>query len=95
MVFKGNESSCGTNSKGDVIVTLELTGENGINIEVASKVLPKYGSSIKASVLEVLKAFDIQNANVHVEDFGALDFAIRARTETAVKRNAAYKEGRR
>ncbi len=95
MVFKENESACGTNSKGDVIVTLEITSAGGVNIEVTSKVLPKYGESIRKSVGDILAEFKITNANVHVEDFGALDFAIRARTEGAIKRNAFYKEGKR
>ena len=92
MVFKGNESACGTNSKGDVIVTLEIFSEDGINVEIESKVFAKYGESIKDSVIDVLTEFKIQNANVSVEDFGALDFVIRARTEGAIKRNTFYKE---
>ncbi len=92
MVFHGSESACGTNSKGDAIVTVEITKKDGIQIEIVSKVLKKYGESIKESVLEILHAFKIENANVLVEDFGALDFVIRARTETAVRRNLALKE---
>lgn len=92
MIFRGTESVAGTNSKSDVLVTVEITTKDGIQIEIISKALKKYGDSICESVKEVLKNFKIENANLLVEDFGALDFVIRARTEAAIMRNITLKE---
>lgn len=94
MIFKGSETTCGSDSKGDVLVTLELTDKNGINIDIKSKAISKYGSSIKKSVVEVLNDLNILNANVLIEDYGALDFVIRARVETAAQRSLYVVEGK-
>ena len=64
MIFRGTESVAGTNSKSDVLVTVEITTKDGIQIEIISKALKKYGDSICESVKEVLKNFKIdQNLN--------------------------------
>ena len=46
----------------------------------------QFGASIKASVLEVAEKMAITGAAIKLVDHGALDFTIRARMETALKR---------
>ncbi|CAK7020673.1 citrate lyase acyl carrier protein [uncultured Phascolarctobacterium sp.] len=86
MVFKGREITAGTNNKGDVMVTVEFPKKNGVEIEIVSKALDKYGKAIDSAVREVLMEQKIENAHILVEDYGALDFVIRARVETALQR---------
>jgi citrate lyase subunit beta/citryl-CoA lyase len=45
-----------------------------------------YGRSIEELTKDVLNKLDIQNANITVNDFGALPFVLAARIEAAVKR---------
>ena len=76
----------GTDKKGDVLVRLQLTEQDSINLELNSKVYLKYGESIERSVLETLREFGIDSADIKIDDYGALDFVIRARVETAIVR---------
>lgn len=91
MEFTDKAVKCGTDKKGDVQVTLELTGA-GREIEIHSKVEKKFGAAIRASVEEMLDLHKVAAAKVLIEDLGALDFAVKARTETAVKRALAKEE---
>jgi len=92
MEFTDKAVKCGTDKKGDLLVTLELGG-NGREIEIKSKVEKKFGEAIRQDVLIILDAFSVKNVKIQIDDLGALDFAIKARIETAVKR-AMAKEGK-
>lgn len=76
---------CGEAKDSDAIINLSLEND-GIDIEIISKLEYMFGSQIKASVIEVLKEFNVKDAFVKIEDYGALDFVIRARTKTALKK---------
>lgn len=91
MEFTDKAVKCGTDKKGDLRVTLEITGA-GREIEVHSKVEKKFGAAIRAAVEEMLDLHKVAAAKVLVEDLGALDFAVKARVETAVKRALAKEE---
>lgn len=93
MVFIGHEIVAGSNNKGDAMVTLKLTKSEGLKIELVSKFLVKYGETMDKSIRDVLGEANIANACIRLEDYGALDFVIKARVETAVKRALADKEG--
>ena len=77
--------SAGTTESSDAYVELEPT-EGGNEIHIESAVLGQFGESIRASVEDVLKQFDVQNAKINVVDQGALDCVLRARVETAIVR---------
>ena len=76
---------CGEARDSDVIIELNLDNK-GTEIEIISKLKYMFGEQIKSSVESVLREFNVENAYVRVEDYGALDFVIRARTKTALKR---------
>lgn len=75
----------GTLESSDAYVKVE-PNESGIEIVLESVVLAQFGDDIKASVMEVLKDNQVENAKVFVNDRGAIDCTIRARVETAIKR---------
>jgi citrate lyase subunit beta/citryl-CoA lyase len=75
----------GPKIRSDCEVTLELKGEGGISIELVSRVKALYGQSIIQQVNEILNFFGIRDANVHINDSGALPFVIAARIEAAVR----------
>lgn len=45
-----------------------------------------FGDAIQKAIREALSEMNVKAANVKVDDFGSLDFVIKARTKTAVKR---------
>ncbi|MBN1108037.1 MAG: HpcH/HpaI aldolase/citrate lyase family protein [Bacteroidales bacterium] len=81
--FAGNT---GPKVRSDCGVTLEIKHKGGITIDLKSKVGTLYGESISALCREVLAHFMIRDAELLVEDSGALPFVIMARLEAAIKK---------
>jgi len=75
----------GERIRSDCQVSLELTDNNGIEIQLNSKVKSLYGDSIIALAKEILTYFGIVNARLQIEDSGALPYVISARIEAAIK----------
>lgn len=85
----GTISTAGNKGKGvrsDCFVTLEMTGEGGIRLQVDSKVGVMYGNDIRKEALGILEFFGIGNAIVHIEDSGALPLVIASRLEAAIRK---------
>jgi len=81
------KATAGNRGKGvssDCYVELELTSGNGLQIEVSSKVQALFGQQIISLCHQVLGHFEIENANLYLEDTGALDHVLAARIEAAV-----------
>ncbi len=58
----------------------------GIKVELVSPTMQQYGEQIKDVIIRTLASHGIQDAVVHANDKGALDFTIEARVTTAVSR---------
>ena len=85
----GEIATTGNKGKGvrsDCFVTLELTGGDGIQLRIESKVAVMYGETIRKETLEILGFFGIKNANVTIEDSGAISLVLAARLEAAIKK---------
>ena len=71
--------------------------ENDALFEAAALILipvqNQYGRAIKQSVLDTLSKLGIENAEVDVNDRGALECTLRARVECAVYRSAGVEAG--
>ena len=78
-------ASAGTVESSDVYVEVE-PGEAGVQVQLQSVVLDRFGEAIHRTVREVLSELNVEQANVRVVDQGALECVIRARVETAVLR---------
>ena len=84
-----NKSSAGKRGdqiRSDCYIELEVKRSGGIKIELKSKVESMYGDSIKTQLTEMCKFFNINHADILLEDSGALPFTLAARFELAVKR---------
>lgn len=79
---------CGNEKDSDALVTVNLDNV-GIKIEIESKNKKMFGNLMEKAVREVLADMKIENAKVLVQDFAALDFVIKGRTRTAVRRAVA------
>ncbi len=75
----------GKEIRSDCKVTIELTKSGGLKIDLASKVKEYFGDQIMSLAKKELEFFDIKNANILIEDRGALDYVITARIESAIK----------
>lgn len=76
---------CGYEKNSDAIVAVDLS-VSGIEVEIVSKLKAMFGKQMEKSVRDALAELEVSNAKVTVNDYGALDFVIKARTKTAVKR---------
>jgi len=70
----------------DVLVNVNLNTSDGVNVDIESKVKQLFEKQIEKSVKDVLNEMNIKNAHVTLKDQGALDFVIRARVKTAIRR---------
>ena len=72
----------------DCSVTVTLRDAGGVEIFLQSKQEKLFGGA--KSCLEEL---GVENALVEIQDYGCLDFAIRARLKTAVRRARGAEHG--
>mgnify|MGYP006311259755 CR=1 FL=1 len=85
MLNINKKATAGTLESSDVLVTVK-PNEEGIKIDLESDVQVQYGDEIIAVVENTIEELNIENAYIKVNDKGALDYAIKARLETALKR---------
>ncbi|HBA04060.1 MULTISPECIES: citrate lyase acyl carrier protein [Clostridium] len=79
-------SKAGTLESNDIYVIIMPNEEGGIAIELESMVMKQFGAEIERAIRETLDTLQVKNVIVKAQDKGALDYTIRARIETAVKR---------
>jgi len=75
----------GRGIRSDCHITLEITSNNGIQLELISKVESMYGQDIRELLLDILEFYEIKNARLFVEDSGALTPVMAARLEAAIR----------
>ncbi|MEX0982545.1 MAG: aldolase/citrate lyase family protein [Bacteroidales bacterium] len=93
MKKRGIAGNSGENIRSDCKIELTLNEVGKIKITLNSKVDSMYGESIRALVKEILEFYDIDHAEVSVEDSGALSHVIAARLEAAVKQVSNSRKG--
>lgn len=83
---RATAGNMGTDIRSDCHVSVTLSDTGGVVIDLKSKVEKVFGYSIEELCRDVLQFFDIDNAEVAINDYGALPFVIAARTEAAIKK---------
>ena len=73
----------GDGVRSDCYVSLTLKESGGISLQLNSKVKALYGDSIRRLCDDILAFYGISDAELIVEDSGALPFVIAARLEAA------------
>jgi len=79
-------ATAGTMQSSDLTVSVEPAGHLEISIE--STVKKQFEHLIRARIEEILARHGVERGRVKVSDRGALDYAIEARVETALRRAA-------
>ena len=80
------QAVCGTLQSNDCFVRI-YPGEGKIELDITSPVMNSFGKQIRKTILDTLEANGITSCKLFLEDKGALDYTIKARIETAVKRS--------
>jgi len=78
-------AKAGTMESNDIYIMV-YPNEKGNEIQLDSIVLKQFGKQIEKVIMDTLKELEVENALVVAKDRGALDYTIRARVETAIKR---------
>ncbi|CAG9416861.1 citrate lyase acyl carrier protein [Providencia sp. PROV188] len=77
----------GTLESSDVMVRIEpLEDTLEVSLQITSSVEKQFGDAINAIVLEMIEKYDIQGAEIVVDDKGALECVLRARLEALLAR---------
>ena len=83
-------ASAGTLESNDALVTVE-PGKGALDIQVESIVLQQFGQQIRDTVQTAAAALGVADAQIHINDRGAIACTLTARVETALKRAAEVK----
>lgn len=78
----------GTMESNDIYIMINPNPIGGIVLQLESTVMLQFGHQIKQTIIETLNVLGVENVEVMARDRGALDYTIKARVETAVKRGA-------
>lgn len=78
-------AKAGTMESNDIYVMIQ-PGNGKVEINLESIVMQQFGSKIEKTIRETLNELKIENVILTAKDRGALDYTIKARVETAIKR---------
>lgn len=76
---------CGSLQSNDCLVRI-YPADKGIELELSSPVLEQFGRQIEMVIRDTLERMGITVCRLVLEDKGALDYTIRSRVETVVRR---------
>lgn len=79
-------AKAGTLESNDIYIMVMPNDEGGIELDFESIVMKQFGDEIRKTILNTLSDLGVKKAIVKAQDKGALDYTIKARVETAVKR---------
>jgi len=76
----------GTMESNDIYVMVYPGENSGIVIDLESVVIKQFGKQIERVIEETLEMLEVKDVHIVAKDRGALDYTIKARVETAIKR---------
>lgn len=80
------ESVAGSLDKSDCLVTIKPSEQFVLKIE--SSVMTRDGNQIRGVINDILEELQVTSGCIRVQDNGALDYCLRARIITAVRRGS-------
>lgn len=75
----------GKDVRSDCRVSIVPASSGGLRLEIRSRVESYYGESIRTLLTDILRSFGVRDAQVEVDDAGALPFTLAARAEAAAR----------
>ena len=90
----GMRSFAGNFTPEELRQAVELCHSRGVAVHVTCNTMPRNDEMDRLpGWLEYLEELGVENALVEIQDYGCLDFAIRARLKTAVRRARGAEHG--
>jgi len=86
------EAIVGTLESSDLLVKVAPNDSGILDIVIRSEVIKQFGKQIRRVIDQTLSKLEVSEGTIIVEDKGALEYAIRARVQSAVLRGAASEE---
>lgn len=80
-------ATAGSVESNDILIMVSK-GEGEIQIDLESVVKQQYGQNIEQVILDTLKELNVEDVKLIAKDKGALDFTIKSRVKTAIKRGS-------
>ena len=81
-----NIAKAGTLESNDVYIVVEPIEGNTVEIDLESIVLAQFGKQIHEVLNETASLMGMEGIRITAKDRGALDYTIKARLETAIRR---------
>ncbi|MBB6631803.1 citrate lyase acyl carrier protein [Clostridium algidicarnis] len=79
-------AKAGTLESNDVFIMVSPNEADTVDIKLESIVMKQFGDQILKVIEETLQDLKIESVSLKAQDKGALDYTIKARVETAIKR---------
>lgn len=79
-------AKAGTLESNDIFLIVEPMEEKTVEIELESIVLAQFGKQIYKVLMKTATQLGAEGIRIIAKDRGALDYTIKARLETAIKR---------
>lgn len=79
-------AKAGTLESNDILIMVMPNEAGGVKLELESIVMKQFGEQITKVILDKVKKMGAEDIIIKAQDKGALDYAIEARVETAIKR---------
>ena len=79
-------AKAGTMESNDIYIVVQPNEKAGIELQLDSIVIKQFGKQIEKVIKDKLMELGVENIIISANDRGALDYTIKARVETAVKR---------
>jgi citrate lyase subunit gamma (acyl carrier protein) len=88
MMEIAKKAEAGTSETGDIHVTVIPVDQEGIHIQLESKkvILKQFGRQMEEVIRDTVLQLGVENILIKALDRGALDYTIRARVQTAIRR---------
>ena len=80
-------AKAGTLESNDILIMVSPNPKGGVELKLESIVIKQFGETIRNVIFEKLKELDVEDIVVIAQDKGALDYTIKSRVETAIKRS--------
>lgn len=79
-------AKAGTLESNDILIMVMPNENGGVELELESIVMKQFGKQIKKTILDKVEELGVENIIIKAQDKGALDYTIKARTQTAIER---------
>ncbi|MGI6764293.1 MAG: hypothetical protein ACOX4S_03145 [Anaerovoracaceae bacterium] len=76
----------GSEKEQDCKVTVEPKTTGGINVYLNSRLKHMFGKQMAESAIKGAKEMGMKHCNIIINDYNSLDFVIKARTKTAIRK---------